>query len=83
MALADIQAQFSDEIPHKTCSVCHWMSERGDVWADKLRALLRNRGIRFKDLAEALYDDPDEPSIPAKALSRHAQRGCSAQEKLR
>jgi hypothetical protein len=81
MALADIETRFT--VPHKTCSVCYWMSERGDEWADQLRALLRDRNIRFKDLAKALYDDPDEPNIPNAALSRHSQRGCSAQESLR
>jgi hypothetical protein len=83
MALADIAAKLDPTIPHKTCAVCFHMAERGDEWAEKLRGLLRNRGIKFVELAEALYDDPDEPNIPAKALSRHAQRGCLAGEKLR
>jgi hypothetical protein len=83
MALSDIEAQLTDVVPHKTCAVCHWMAERGDEWADKLRGLLSNRGVKFKDLADKLRDDPDEPNIPAQALSRHAQRGCAAQERLR
>jgi hypothetical protein len=83
MALTDIEAKLDPAIPHKTCAVCHYMDERGEEWADKLRVLLRNRGIKFTALADALYEDPDEPEIPAKALSRHAQRGCSAQEQLR
>ena len=83
MALQDIEAQFTDAIPHKVCAVCHHMADRGPVWADQLRGLLRNRSVRFQDLAHALYDDPDEPNIPAKSLSRHANRGCSAQEQLR
>lgn len=83
MALTDIEARFTNPVPHKVCAVCYWMDERGDDWANKLRALLANRGIRFKDLAHALADDPEEPDIPEKALSRHAQRGCAAGEKLR
>ncbi len=83
MALQDIAARFTNPVPHKTCSVCYWMTELGDEWAETLRNLLRNRGIRFKDIAHALADDPDEPDIPDHALSRHAQRGCAAQEKLR
>lgn len=83
MALADIEAKFTNPVPHKVCAVCYWMDERGDEWANKLRSLLSNRGIRFKDLAKELADDPDEPNIPADTLSRHAQQGCSAQERLR
>lgn len=83
MALSDIEAKFTNPIPHKTCAVCFYMDELGDEWASRLRGLLSNRAIRFRDLAHELYDDPDEPDIPEKALSRHAQRGCAAQEKLR
>lgn len=82
MALEDIALSL-DAVPHKTCIVCHHMADRGDEWADKLRVLLRNRSVRFKDLADALYHDPDEPTIPWKSLSRHANRGCAAQEQLR
>jgi hypothetical protein len=83
MALEDIAAKFDPAIPHKTCAVCFHMAERGDVWSDKMRGLLGNRGIRFRDLARELADDPDEPNIPASTLSRHAQAGCSANENLR
>jgi hypothetical protein len=83
MALTDIEARFTAGLPHKTCAVCHWMEQRGEEWSEKLRTLLRNRGIKFKDLAQELFDDPDEPDIPASTLSRHAQRGCSARESLR
>lgn len=83
MALADIESKLDPEIPWRTCAVCHHMSERGEEWATRLRRMLANRGIKFVDLATELADDPDEPSIPAKALSRHAQRGCSANESLR
>lgn len=83
MAIDDIATKLDPSIPHKTCGVCHHMAERGDEWAEKLRAMLRNRGIKFKDLAQALADDPDEPNIPASTLGRHAQRGCLADESLR
>jgi hypothetical protein len=83
MALSDIAAKLDPSVPHKTCAVCHHMDVRGEEWAEKLRDLLRNRGVRFRDLAQALADDPEEPDIPASTLSRHAQRGCSANESLR
>lgn len=79
MALSDIEAG----IPWQTCGVCHHMSERGETWSDTLRRLLANRGIKFKDLARALRDDPDEPTIPWETLSRHARGGCKANEVLR
>jgi hypothetical protein len=79
MALSDIEAG----IPWRTCGVCHHMTERGDDWAETLRRLLANRGIKFRDLAKALHDDPDEPNIPWETLSRHARAGCSAGEHLR
>lgn len=83
MALADIEAELTSEIPWRTCAVCHHMAERGDEWAEHLRRLLANRGVKFKELAAALADDPDEPNINWQALSRHARRGCSANEQLR
>jgi hypothetical protein len=83
MALADVASRLTNDVPHKTCTTCHYMAERGDEWAETLRSLLRNRSIRFKDIADELYNDPDEPTIPWKSLSRHANRGCSAQEQLR
>lgn len=85
MALADIESQLNQAapVPHKTCAVCHHMAERGDEWAEGLRRMLRNKGIRVKDLALALEEDPDEPTIPVAALARHARRGCAARESLR
>lgn len=84
MALADIEARLTgDGVPWRTCSVCHHMSERGEEWADRLRRLLGNRGVRFRDLALDLANDPDEPTIDSQALSRHARGGCSARESLR
>jgi len=79
MALQDIEAG----IPWRTCAVCHYMSERGEEWSNALRRLLGNRGIKFKDLAKALHDDPDEPNLKWEALSRHARGGCDAHEHLR
>ena len=83
MALSNIAAKLNPEVPHKTCAVCFHMEQRGEKWADELRTLLRNRGVRFKDLADALREDPDEPDIPSYALSRHASATCAAREKLR
>jgi hypothetical protein len=83
MALDQIEAELTGGVPHRTCAVCHYLSERDAEWGKRLRALLANRGVKFKDLARALRDDPDEPDIPEKALSRHAQEGCLARERLR
>lgn len=82
MGLADIEDELTG-VPWRTCSVCHYMSENGEDWAERLRRLLRNRGVKFKDIAKALRDDPDEPNIPWETLSRHAQEGCAARERLR
>lgn len=82
MALQDIEAELTG-IPWRTCAVCHYLSERDEAWGERLRRLLANRGVKFKDLAKRLHDDPEEPNIPWQALSRHAQAGCSADEHLR
>jgi len=83
MALADIEAKLDPSIPHKTCAVCYHMAERGEEWANRLRRMLSNRGIKFIDIADELANDPEEPNIPSGTLSRHAQRGCLANESLR
>lgn len=83
MALADIEAELTEGIPHRTCAVCHYLAERDDAWGERLRRLLANKGIRFKDLAASLESDPDEPTITWEALSRHARAGCTARERLR
>jgi hypothetical protein len=83
MALSKIEQQLTGGIPHRTCSVCHHMNERGLAWKIQLQGLLANRGVKFKDLAAALAVDPDEPDIPWEALSRHARGGCAAKETLR
>jgi hypothetical protein len=83
MALADIEAELTGEVPAGTCAVCHYMQERGPEWAERMRRMLRNRGIKFADIAEKLSKDDDEPSIPAITLSRHARAQCAAHEALR
>ena len=84
MALSDIETKLvADEVPWRTCAVCHHIEQRGDEWANALRRLLANRAIKFKELARELAEDPDEPDIPWEALSRHARGGCSAKEHLR
>jgi hypothetical protein len=83
MALADIEAAIDSGIPHRTCAVCHYISERGDEWATRLRRLLANRGVKFRDLAAELAKDPDEPTIEWQALSRHARGHCAAKDVLR
>lgn len=83
MALADIEAELAAEIPWRTCAVCHHLSERDEEWGARLRRLLGNKGIGFKALEAKLAADPDEPTIPWDALSRHARAGCSARERLR
>lgn len=83
MALEDIESELTAEVPWRTCAVCHYIDERGDDWAARLRRMLANKGIKFKELAAKLALDPAEPSIPWEALSRHARAGCAAREHLR
>lgn len=84
MALSDIEAELtSDAVPWRTCAVCHHMAERGEEWADRMRRLLANRSVKFRELARMLATDPDEPTITWDALSRHARAGCAAREQLR
>lgn len=83
MALADIEADLTAELPWRTCAVCHYLGERDAEWGDRLRRLLGNKGVKFKDLAAKMAADPDEPTIEWAALSRHARGGCSAKERLR
>jgi hypothetical protein len=83
MALADIETELVGGVPARMCAVCHWLSERDDEWGARLRRMLSNRGIKFKDLAGRMASDPDEPNIPWESLSRHARGGCAARESLR
>lgn len=51
--------------------------------AAALRGMLADRGLKFKDIAAELKADPESPTIPWEALSRHARAGCTADERLR
>lgn len=85
MALSDIAVALTDpaSIPHKTCGACHAISQMSDNEAGILRGLLADRGVKFTELAKALADDPDSPTIQHDVLSRHARGLCSAREVLR
>jgi hypothetical protein len=83
VALADIEQALDPGVPWRTCAVCHYLSEKDEVWGARMRRMLANRGIKFRDIASELLKDPDEPNISTDALSRHAQAGCSARELLR
>lgn len=83
MALEDIEAELTGEIPWRTCVVCHYLAEQPPEWGQRMRRMLANRGIKFVDLARRLAHDPDEPNIPQESLSRHARGNCSANEVLR
>lgn len=83
MALSDIAAKLDPGTPWRTCGVCHALSGMEPDEAAILRDLLSDRGVKFTELAKALADDPDSPTIPHDALSRHARGLCSAGERLR
>jgi len=83
MALQDIAANLTDELPWRTCATCHALAGMSDEDATTLRRLLSDRGVRFLALAKALEEDPDSPTIHHDALSRHARGLCSAREVLR
>lgn len=83
MALADIASRMTDEVPWRTCATCHHLEQMSPDDAKTLRGLLADRSVRFKELALALEEDPDSPTIPWEALSRHARGGCAARENLR
>lgn len=85
MALNDIAVALTDpaSLPHRTCSVCHALEQMSDDEAKILRGLLSDRGVKFTELGKALANDPDSPTIPWEALSRHARGLCSARENLR
>lgn len=83
MALQDIEAELTGEVPAGTCAVCYYLGERDAEWSARLRRMLANRGIRFRDLADKLAADDDEPTIAWEALSRHARGSCAAREALR
>ena len=83
MALSDVASTLTTSLPHKTCGVCHALAGMKPDEAGILRDLLRDRGVKFVDLAKALADDPDSPTIKRDSLSRHANGGCSANERLR
>ena len=83
MALSKIAADLTAGVPWQTCAVCHHMESRGGEWADTLRRLLADKGVKFTVLAQALRDDPDEPTIGTDTLSRHARGLCAAGEVLR
>lgn len=84
MALSDVAATVTGEgVPWRTCVTCHALSEMTDQDAQVLRGLLADRRVKFKDLAKALADDPESPTIPWPSLSRHARGECGAGEVLR
>ena len=84
MALKDLAANLGQSVaPYGICATCHALENMAAEDATTLRALLADRGIRFKDLAGALEADNDSPTIHWEALSRHARGGCTAREKLR
>jgi hypothetical protein len=85
MALQDIAASLTDpgSVPHKTCGACHALAGMDPAEATVLRGLLADRGVRFMDLAKALAEDPDSPTIHHDVLSRHARGLCAAREVLR
>ena len=83
MALEDIEADLTGVVPWRTCAVCHHISERDQAWGERLRRLLANRCVKFRDLAKKLAQDDAEPDIPEDALSRHARGLCAAKEVLR
>jgi hypothetical protein len=83
MGLADIEAEIVEGLPWRKCAVCFHMDERGEEWAASLTRLLANRGVKFRDLADLLEADPDEPTIDRQALSRHARGECAAKSKVR
>lgn len=83
MALSDVALTLTDEIPWRTCATCHALAGMTDDDAATLRRLLSDRRVQFTALAKALAEDPDSPTIPRVALSRHANGDCSAREHLR
>jgi hypothetical protein len=85
MALSDVALTLTepDALPWRTCAVCHALTGMSDDDATVLRGLLADRRVKFNELAKALRDDPDSPTIAHDALSRHARGLCSAREVLR
>ena len=84
MALQNVAASLvANSAPHQTCATCHALGGMSPEDAATLRELLANRSVRFRALAIALAEDPDSPSVPWEALSRHARGLCSARERLR
>jgi hypothetical protein len=85
MALSDVKSNLTtpDALPWRTCGTCHALAGMSPEDAATLRDLLRDRGVKFTELAKALADDADSPTIPHDALSRHARGLCSAGERLR
>ena len=83
MALADIRSDLVTGLPHKTCGTCHALANMTEEDAAVLISLMADRRVKFTDLARALRDDPDSPTIGKDSLSRHANGNCAAGERLR
>lgn len=84
MALSDLAAQVKDQIPWRTCQVCHALAGIPADEAAGLRALLSNTGLKFTEIQKMVADDPDTPlQLGVDALSRHARGRCEAREVLR
>lgn len=85
MALTNIAEKLtaSPGLPHQTCGTCHALASMSDEDAATLRRLLSDRSVPLSDLARALADDDESPTITRQSLSRHARGDCSANEALR
>lgn len=84
MSLADLAAQGpANNIPWRTCAVCHALDTIPDTEAEALRTLLRSN-LPYSEIRDLIADDPDTPlTIPRDVLSRHARGLCGAGEVLR
>lgn len=84
MALANLAKKIEDGVPWRTCAVCHALATIPDAEAEGFRALMRNKGLRYTEIAEMIAADEDTPLvIPADTISRHARGHCDARERLR
>lgn len=89
MAISKIATQPSARSHERgpDCTVCRALVELPKADAAGLLTMLRDKSLRFSEIADRIWNDVDTPEwvrkIAGNTYARHARAGCSARVNLR